>query len=113
MRYRVDEGSGEAIYVIGVTDDGEIRGVNDDEFTESFNNLSIAADTNDYSMTMLASKDIKSKDKIQRKVYELLVRERNEQTYIDIKVAVAGNVDAGILIILSEIVTYSQVIHPL
>ena len=95
MRYRVDEGSGEAIYVIGVTDDGEIRGVNDDEFTESFNNLSIAADTNDYSMTMLASKDIKSKDKIQRKVYELLVRERNEQTYIDIKVAVAGNVDAG------------------
>jgi GTPase len=95
MRYRVDEGSGEAIYVIGVMDDGEIRGVNDDEFTESFNNLSIAASTNDYSMTMLATKDIKSKDKVKRKVYELLVRERNDQSYIDIKVAVAGNVNAG------------------
>ena len=95
MRYRVDEGSGEAIYVIGVMDDGEIRGVNDDEFTESFNNLSIAADKNDYSMTMLTSKDIKSKDKVHRKIYELLVRERNDQSYIDIKVAVAGNVNAG------------------
>jgi GTPase len=95
MRMRVDEGSGEAIYVIGVTDNGEIRGVDDDEFTESFNNLSIAAGKNDYSITMMASKDIKSKDTVQRKVYELLIRERNEQSYIDIKVAVAGSVDAG------------------
>jgi GTPase len=95
MRMRMDEGSGEAIYVIGVTDDGEIMGVNDEDFTESFNNLSIAADKNDYSMTMLESKDIKSKDNIKRKVYELLIRERNTNTYIDIKVAVAGNVDSG------------------
>ncbi len=56
MRMRVDEGGGESIYIIGVTDDGELIGVNDDEFTESFNNLSIAADKNDYAITMLASK---------------------------------------------------------
>jgi GTPase len=95
MRMRIDEGCGEAIYVIGVTDDGEIMGVNDEDFTESFNNLSIVADKNDYSMTMLASKNIKSKDSIKRKVYELLIRERNTKKYIDIKVAVAGNVDSG------------------
>lgn len=92
MRMRLHEGHGEAIYVIGVDDDGSIVGVNDDEFTESFNNLTIAADTNTYSMTMLTSKDV---PKTKKKVYEILVRENNEQKYIDIKVAVAGNVDSG------------------
>uniref|UniRef100_A0A6C0JR65 DOD-type homing endonuclease domain-containing protein n=1 Tax=viral metagenome TaxID=1070528 RepID=A0A6C0JR65_9ZZZZ len=92
MRMRLHEGHGEAIYVIGVDDDGSIVGVNDDEFTESFNNLTIAADTNTYSMTMLTSKDV---PKTKKKVYEILVRENNEQKYIDIKIAVAGNVDSG------------------
>jgi len=92
MRMRLHEGHGEAIYVIGVDDDGSIVGVNDDEFTESFNNLTIAADTNTYSMTMLTSKDV---PKTKKKVYEILVRENNEQKYIDIKVAVAGYVDSG------------------
>lgn len=92
MRMRLGEGNGEAIYVIGVKDDGEIVGVNDDEFTESFNNLTIAASKNSYSMTMLSSKNV---PKTKKKVYELLVRENNEKKYIDIKVAIAGNVDAG------------------
>lgn len=92
MRMRLDEGHGEAIYVIGVDDDGSVVGVDDDEFTESFNNLTIAADTNTYSMTMLTSKDV---PKTKKKVYEILVRENNEQKYIDVKVAVAGNVDCG------------------
>lgn len=92
MRMRLHEGHGEAIYVIGVDDDGSIVGVNDEEFTESFNNLTIAADTNTYSMTMLTSKDV---PKTKKKVYEILIRENNEQKYIDIKVAVAGNVDSG------------------
>lgn len=91
MRFRTTEGNGESIYVIGVSDDGEVIGVDDDEFTESFNNLSLAASKNSYTMTMLSSKDLPSK----KKVYELLIREKNEQKYIDIKVAIAGNVDAG------------------
>jgi GTPase len=91
MRYRATEGSGEAIYVIGVSDNGDFVGVDDDEFTESFNNLSLAADKNSYSMKMLSSRDLPCK----KKVYELLIREKNEQKYIDIKVAVAGSVDAG------------------
>ena len=51
MRFRVDEGSGEAIYVIGVSDDGDFIGVDDDEFAESFKNLSIAAKKNMASLT--------------------------------------------------------------
>lgn len=91
MRYRCDEGSGEAIYVIGVEDCGSLVGVDDDEFTESFNNLSLAADKNNYSMSMLSSKNVTNN----KKVYELLIRENNKQSYINIKVAVAGNVDSG------------------
>ena len=91
MRFRVDQGYGEAIYVIGVSDEGDPVGVSDDDFTESFNNLSLAARENKYSVTMLATKTLKNK----KKVCEILVREKNDQKYIDIKVAVAGNVDAG------------------
>ena len=91
MRFRVDEGEGEAIYVIGISDDGSPVGVTDEDFTESFNNLSMAARENNYSITMLVTKTLKNSNKI----CELLVREKNDQKYIDIKVAVAGTVDAG------------------
>ena len=91
MLYRTDQGNGESIYVLGTTDNGGLVGVDDDEFTESFNNLSFAAKKNNYSISMLSSRTLKN----DKKVYELLVREKNEQSYIDIKVAVAGNVDTG------------------
>jgi GTPase len=91
MRYRVEEGNGESLYVIGVTDQGNLVGVTDNEFTESFNNLSLSARKNNYSITILSIKTLKTK----KKVYELLIREKNDNKYIDIKVAVAGSVDAG------------------
>jgi len=93
MRYRIQEGSGEAIYVIGVTHEGGVIGVTEDEFTESFNNLSLAAKDSNYNINILSSR-IVEKD-TNKKVYELLVREINEHKYIDIKVSVAGNVDSG------------------
>lgn len=92
MRYRCNEGEGEAVYILGVSDEGNPIGVSDEEFAESFNNLSIAASENNYSISMLTSKTVPLTEK---KVYELLVREKNDQKYIDIKVTVAGNVDAG------------------
>ena len=92
MRMRINEGGGEAIYVIGVKDNGDIIGVDDDEFTESFNNLTMSADKNSFSMTMLTSKNV---PKTCKKVYELLVREDNKHGYIDVKVAIAGHVDSG------------------
>lgn len=91
MRFRINEGNGEAIYVIGVTDDGIIIGLTDTEFKESFDNLSLAAINSSFTITILSQKKV-DKDK---KLYELLIREHNEQKYIDIKVAIAGNVDTG------------------
>ena len=91
MRFRTDEGFGESIYVIGVTDSGSLVGVDDCEFKESYNNLCLAASKNNYTVTILSEKVLDKKNK----VYELLVREKNEKKYIDIKVAIAGNVDSG------------------
>jgi GTPase len=93
MRYRMDEGGGEAIYVIGVTDEGGIIGVTNEEFNESFDNLSLAANESNFNVTILTNKLIQKEPP--KKIYELLVREKNEHKYIDIKVAVAGNVDSG------------------
>lgn len=101
MRFRVDQGEGEAIYVIGVSDDGSPIGVTDEDFTESFNNLSFAARENNYSISILVTKTLKNSNKI----CELLVREKNDQKYIDIKVAVAGTVDVGKSTLLGTLTT--------
>ena len=89
QRYRVDEGSGEAIYVLGVSDDGKLVGLDRDEFIETFNNLSIASKKNNYSISIISEKNIERKDnkednkkgefKDDKKVYEVLVRENNEK----------------------------------
>lgn len=43
MRYRVMSGDGEATYVIGVSDDGEIKGLEQEMFSESMDVLSLLA----------------------------------------------------------------------
>lgn len=91
MRYRCEEGDGECIYNIGVEDDGEASGINENEYNETLNVLKKASDENNYSIQLLAKTPV-SDDK---NVYEVLVREQNDQKYIDVKVAIAGNVDSG------------------
>ena len=91
MRYRCNEGNGECIYNIGVEDNGNILGISDDEFNETIEILKSMAIKNNYSVNLLSKTDTKD----EKKVYEVLVREKNENKYIDIKVAVAGTVDAG------------------
>ena len=91
MRYRVNEGCGEALYVLGVTDSGEMTGISPDEYDNSLLTLNSVANKNVYSVNLLTKKDV-GEDKA---VYEVLIREINENKYIDVKVAVAGNVNAG------------------
>jgi len=90
MRYRCDEGNGEAYYYLGVMDDGDIIGINDEEFKETFNNLSIAASNNKYSILLL---DIETYG--EKKLFKILIREMNDKHYIDIKITIAGSVDSG------------------
>lgn len=91
MKYRVDEGGGEAIYVIGVTNSGDTPGLTANEYNETYSILETIVRKNNYSMLPLTRK-LQDNDKY---VYEFLIRENNEEKYIDIQIAIAGNADSG------------------
>lgn len=91
MRFRCTEGEGESIYNIGVEDDGTMSGITDSEYKETLENINLIASKNNYSVNLLTVTPV-TEDK---KIYEVLIREINENKYIDIKAAVAGGVDAG------------------
>lgn len=91
MKYRCEEGFGECIYNLGVSDNGTLEGITDDEYTETINTLTGAAVSNNYSVNLLTKTPITEA----KSVYEIFIRENNENKYIDLKVAVAGSVDAG------------------
>lgn len=101
MRYRCIEGNSECIYNLGVEDCGKLQGITEKEFTETIETLNKVADKNNYSVTIL-TEQVVEKDK---KIYEVLIRERNDNKYIDIKVAVAGGVDAGKTSLVSVLTT--------
>lgn len=91
MSYRLNEGSGECIYVLGVKDNGELIGINNEEYNESLKNITDFSKTNDSIIVNISKKEIENN----KYIYEILIRENIENKYIDIKVAVAGNVDSG------------------
>ena len=103
MRWRCDEGNGECIYIIGVHDNGEMVGITPEDYKKTLNILSNAADKNSYSVSLLNSITTDHA----RFIYEVLIRENNLDTYIDIKVAIAGNVDSGKSTFLS-VLTYGK-----
>lgn len=90
MRFRLNEGNGECIYTLGVLDDGNIIGLTDSEFQETFNKFQILGKMNSYTVTLI-SKDNLSTEK---SLYTLLVRE-NGTNYIETKIACSGGVDNG------------------
>ena len=92
MRRRCMEGNGECIYILGVGDDGTMSGISDNDYEETIQNIKTLANKNNYFITCLSKKDTEHANKF---VYEVLIREKNDNKYIDIKVAVAGNCDAG------------------
>jgi GTPase len=91
MRFRCQEGNGECIYVLGVQDDGRLEGITDEEYKETLDHINMIAHKNNYSVKILSTTNV---DK-NKNIYEVLVREINDDKYIDIKIAVAGNVDGG------------------
>jgi GTPase len=97
MRYRCDEGSGECVYNIGVEDDGTMSGITDEDYETTIECIITAAKKNNYTVTILTKIPVNCN----RYVYEVLLRENNSTSYIDIKVAIAGNVDAGKSTLLS------------
>jgi len=92
MRYRIAEGSGEALYEIGVSDDGFPKGVNEKEYEESFNNLKKISEKCDATCSLINKKEVANK----LLIAEILVRKKvDTDNYIDLSIVVAGNVDAA------------------
>lgn len=91
MRYRLDEGHGEAYYTLGVLDDGGVVGITEEDYKINLKILQTVADKNNYIIKKVAETELEKG----KKMYEFLVRENNSKKYIDIKVACAGNVDSG------------------
>jgi GTPase len=91
MRYRLDEGHGEALYTVGVTDSGGVVGLTAEEYKVTKEILDQVAKKNNYTLTCVSEHKVDEN----KTMYEFLVREKNHNKYIDIRVACAGNVDAG------------------
>ena len=91
MRWRCSEGNGEAIYTIGIEDDGTVVGISDTDYDKTISILTMAADKNSYSIKELSKTNIDD----ERSLYEVLIREINKTKHIDVKIAIAGSVDAG------------------
>lgn len=93
MRWRCStEGNGECIYNLGVEDDGSIVGLTSEEYSMTIDTIKKIANMNNYHITQLSKTETENDQKY---MYELLIRENNNNNYIDINVAVAGPVDAG------------------
>ena len=90
MKYRIYEGFGEALYFIGVTDDGKLIGLNEDEYKQSVNNLELIAKRIDCTVLKISESNKKNQF-----VGEYLIRENDKNNYIELKIGVAGNVDSG------------------
>lgn len=92
MKWRLREGHGEAIYEIGVSDSGQMHGLEDYEMSASLYTLTQMAQKLGASATVLRRKMIGN----YRSVAEVLVRKiPDDQHNIEVRVAVLGSADAG------------------
>ena len=90
MKYRIDEGNGEAFYHIGRMDNGIQLGLTQLEYLESVENLHKLAKKLNCAIIPISEPIINYSY-----IGEFLIREINSNNYIDLKIGVAGNVDAG------------------
>jgi len=90
MQTRLVAGKGEAIYSLGVRDDGTIDPLTANLFQESLDNLIEIA-----SMLKATVTELKT-ESINEMLYgDFLIRSFNELEYTEIRAGVAGNVDSG------------------
>lgn len=92
MKYRLAEGGGEALYLLGVEDDGSVRGLTPSEEEETLAALAEAASLIGAQVRVL-SREAAAPG---RRLVRLLVRlNREEAPPVQLTVAALGNVDAG------------------
>ncbi|MGQ9781175.1 MAG: GTP-binding protein [Nitrososphaeria archaeon] len=90
LNYRLNEGGGEAFYELGVTDEGELLGLEPSEAEISFKNFDRVCKAINVFYSVIRCVEGKK-----GKVYELLVRRMAEALPISVSVVLVGNADAG------------------
>ncbi|ELT99327.1 hypothetical protein CAPTEDRAFT_18841 [Capitella teleta] len=96
MKWRLEEGQGEAFYEIGVEDCGLLTGLTEEDMDASLYTLHRMSQQLGASITILREKEVATGKKTPRQVAEVLVKKIPEnQQFLDLRLAVLGNVDAG------------------
>ncbi|XP_028448421.1 GTP-binding protein 2b [Perca flavescens] len=97
LKWRLQEGRGEAVYQIGVEDNGLLVGLTDADMKASLRTLKRMAEKVGADITLLREREVDyDLDRNTRKIAEVLVRKvPDDQQFLDLRVAVLGNVDSG------------------
>ncbi|XP_052446295.1 GTP-binding protein 2 [Carassius gibelio] len=95
LKWRLQEGRGEAVYQIGVEDNGLLVGLIEEDMKASLKTLRRMAEKVGADITLLREREMDC-DRARRKIAEVLVRKvPDDQQFLDLRVAVLGNVDSG------------------
>ncbi|XP_048104052.1 GTP-binding protein 2-like [Alosa alosa] len=97
LKWRLQEGRGEAVYQIGVEDNGLLVGLSDADMRASLKTLKRMAEKVGADITLLREREVDyGIERSCRKIAEVLVRKvPDDQQFLDLRVAVLGNVDSG------------------
>uniref|UniRef100_A0A7N6ADM5 Tr-type G domain-containing protein n=1 Tax=Anabas testudineus TaxID=64144 RepID=A0A7N6ADM5_ANATE len=97
LKWRLQEGRGEAVYQIGVEDNGLLVGLTEADMKASLKTLKRMAEKVGADITLLREREVDyDLDRNTRKIAEVLVRKvPDDQQFLDLRVAVLGNVDSG------------------
>uniref|UniRef100_UPI00398EEC39 GTP-binding protein 2b isoform X2 n=1 Tax=Pristiophorus japonicus TaxID=55135 RepID=UPI00398EEC39 len=96
MKWRLQEGRGEAVYQIGVEDNGLLVGLSEEELRASLKTLRRMAEKVGADITILRERNVEYDLDSPRRIAEVLIRKvPDDQQFLDLRVAVLGNVDSG------------------
>ncbi|XP_031417157.1 GTP-binding protein 1 isoform X2 [Clupea harengus] len=91
LRERMDEGCGETIYVVGVGSDGGEYGLNESDMEASVATVQSMCEQIEADLILL-----RERAETGGQVHDYLIRRRvGEADFLEVRVAVVGNVDAG------------------
>ncbi|XP_016359625.1 GTP-binding protein 2-like isoform X1 [Sinocyclocheilus anshuiensis] len=96
MKWRLQEGHGEAVYQIGVEDNGLLVGLTEEDMKASLKTLRRMAERVGADITVLREREVDYDSDEPHIIAEVLVRKvPDDQQFLDLRVAVLGNVDSG------------------
>ncbi|XP_030590482.1 GTP-binding protein 1-like isoform X1 [Archocentrus centrarchus] len=91
LRERIDEGCGETIYVVGMGSDGGDYGLDEKDMEASVATVQSLCEQTEADLILL-----RERTDTGGKIRDYLIRRRvGEQDFLEVRVAVVGNVDAG------------------